>query len=79
MSPLAENNGGKGALTEFVKNTNAGFERRETHQMFSGVLSCTDTKIQSYTTAYNPEMAVCFLKQLKELFTDYKLLFNFVF
>ncbi len=42
-SPLAENNGGPGAK----KYKNAWYKSRETRRMFSGVLSCTDTKTQS--------------------------------
>ncbi len=40
------------------KNTiNARFKRHETRWMFSGVLSCTDTKTRSLTRIYNPKAA----------------------
>ncbi len=34
--------------------------------MFSGVLSCTDTKTQGKNTAYNPETAVCLFPEATE-------------
>ncbi len=49
------------------KNTiNACFKGLETHWMFSGVLSCTDTKTWSYTWLYNPKTAVCFFPKAAE-------------
>ncbi len=41
------------------KNTiHALFKMHETRQMVSGVLSCSNTKTQSFTWIYNPETAV---------------------
>ncbi len=52
MSLLAENNRGACALRQSVEKYNkSSFKRCETHQMFSGVLSCSDTK--SYTQICN--------------------------
>ncbi len=39
--------------------TNACFRRPETHQMFGGVLLCSDTETQSKTPAYNPKINSC--------------------
>ncbi len=53
---LKKKNRGAWALRQLVKKHNKlSFKRRETHQMFSSILSCTDTKTQSLTTAYNLE------------------------
>ncbi len=44
----AEKNRGTFLLRQSIKNTiNARFKRCETLQMFSGVLSCTNTKTQA--------------------------------
>ncbi len=58
-SPLAENNRGLGAfqvLWQFVEND--CFKRQDDRQMFSGVLSCSDTKTWGRTTSFNLETAV---------------------
>ncbi len=34
--------------------------------MFSGVLSCTDTKTRSWTRIHNPEMTVCLFREAAE-------------
>ncbi len=55
------------------------FKSRDTCRMFSGVLWCTNTKTQSCTTAYDPETAVCFPKQLQEPFLGHNPLRDFMF
>ncbi len=53
-SPLAENNGSLWAHQVLRQSVKKGcFKRQDNGRMFSGVLSCTDTKTQSWTTAFN--------------------------
>ncbi len=73
MSPPAENNGEENPI-------NARFKRHETRRMFSGVLSCTDTKTRSPTQIYTRKrLFVCFIKQLKEPLLGYISVFSFGF
>ncbi len=46
-SPLAENNMHVHSDNPSRNTINACFERRETHRIFRGVFSCTDTKTRS--------------------------------
>ncbi len=79
MSPLAENNKEHVHSDNQSKNTiNAGFKRRKTQQMFSGVLSCSDTKHKVKQT-HKPETALSAASGNKQQFPGYMPLFNFVF
>ncbi len=81
MSPLAENSGNLGAfkvLQQFIEK--GRFRRRDDTVMFSGVLSCTDTKTEvEQQLLTQKRLFQLFYETNKQPFMAYQSLFNFVF